>query len=165
RLRTLSREAARLADRVVATDEATRAEVPRHLGIDPSRVVVLPNGIDLDEIAAATPPDARAVAEDAVPGLRGAEPVFLSVGRLEAYKGFEDALDALGTLHAAGRLPPRWAWVLAGEGPAATRLRRAPPPAGRARVPPPGPGAERVPPAPYARADVFPHPTRYQSSR
>jgi len=164
RLRALSREAARLADRVVATDEATRAEVPSHLGIDPSRVVVLPNGIDLDEIAAATPPDARVVAEDAVPGLRGADPVFLSVGRLEAYKGFEDALDALGTLHAAGRLPPRWAWVLAGEGPRAARLRRALPPALRARVHLPGRVDERVLHALYERADVFVHPTRYEGS-
>ena len=33
RLRALSQEAARLADRVVATDEATRHEVPRLLGV------------------------------------------------------------------------------------------------------------------------------------
>src|SRR6185436_3210449 len=55
RLRALSREAARLADRVIATDEAARDEVPRYLGVDPSRVVVLPNGIDPDELDAATP--------------------------------------------------------------------------------------------------------------
>src|SRR5262249_34194035 len=124
RLRALSREAARLADRVVATDEATRTEVPRYLGIDPGRVVVLPNGVDLDEIAALTPADARAAAEAALPALRGADPVLLSVGRLEPYKGSEDVLAALTALHAAGRLPARWAWVLAGEGPLAGRLRQ-----------------------------------------
>jgi len=90
RLRGLSREAARLADRVVATDEATRAEVPRYLGVDPGRVVVLPNGVDLDEIAASTPAEPRAAAEAALPALRRADPVFLSVGRVEGYKGFEE---------------------------------------------------------------------------
>jgi glycosyltransferase involved in cell wall biosynthesis len=164
RLRALSREAARLADRVVATDEATRAEVPRHLGVDPSRVVVLPNGVDLEEIAALTPPDARALAEEVVPGLRGAGPVFLSVGRLEAYKGFEEALAALGTLHAAGRLPSPWAWVLVGEGPMASRLRRALAPTLRAHVHFPGRVDERALHALYERADVFVHPTRYEGS-
>ena len=41
RLRALSREAARLSDRVIATDEATRDEVPALLGIDPARVAAL----------------------------------------------------------------------------------------------------------------------------
>ena len=164
RLRALSREAARLADRVVATDAATRDEVPRHLGVDPSRVVVLPNGVDLDEIAAATPPEAREAAEAAVPTLREADLVFLSVGRLEGYKGFADAGAALLSLHDSGRLGPRWAWVLAGEGPAASSLRRSLSPALRPHVHLVGRVDERLLHALYERADVFVHPTRYEGS-
>lgn len=164
RLRALSREAARLSDRVVATDEATRAEVPRYLGVDPSRVVVLPNGVDVDEIAEATPADARAAAEAAVPELRGADPVFLSVGRLERYKGFEDARAALGALQADGRLGARWAWVVVGDGPGAGRLRRDLSPALAPHVHLAGRVEERVLHALYERADVFVHPTHYEGS-
>lgn len=75
RLRRLSCEAARLADVVIATDEGTRAEVVRLLGVDGSRVHVLPNGVALDEIAAVTPADpARALAE-ALPQVGGAAPL------------------------------------------------------------------------------------------
>jgi glycogen synthase len=164
RLRRLSREAARLADRVVATDEATRAEVPRHLGVDPARVVVLPNGIDLDEIAALTPPDARAVAEAALPALRGADPVFLSVGRLEGYKGFEDAGAALSSLHAQGRLGEGWAWVVVGDGPEAPRLRRGLAPAVTPHVHFAGRVEDSLLHALYERADLFVHPTHYEGS-
>lgn len=164
RLRALSREAARLSDRVVATDEATREDVPRHLRVDPARVVVLPNGIDLDEIGAATPSEPEAVAERALPGLRGASPLFLSVGRLEAYKGFDDARTALARLHFSGRLAPRWAWVLVGDGPGAERLRHGLAPALRDHVHLPGRVDDRLLHALYARADVFVHPTRYEGS-
>jgi len=164
RLRALSREAAGLSDRVVATDEATRADVPRHLHIDPARVVVLPNGVDLDEIGAATPPDPETFAEAAMPALRGAGPVFLSVGRLEGYKGFEDARAALARLHFGGRLGPRWAWVVVGDGPGAQRIRRGLAPALRERVHLPGRLDDRLLHALYERADVFVHPTRYEGS-
>jgi glycosyltransferase involved in cell wall biosynthesis len=123
RLRALSREAARLADRVVATDEATRDDVPRLLGVAPERVAVLPNGIDPEEIRELTPADpTRVVQEQAfqgsASGLAKAFPVFLSVGRLEGYKGFGDVLNALLRLASAGALGQRWAWVVVGEGPA-----------------------------------------------
>jgi glycogen synthase len=159
RLRRLSREAARLADRVVATDEATRAEVPRYLGVDPTRVVVLPNGIDLAEIAALTPTDPRTVAERALPALRGADPVFLSVGRIESYKGFEDAAAALSVLHKEGRLGPDWAWVIVGEGPGATRLRGGLAPEVTPHVHFAGRVEDSLLHALYERADLFVHPT------
>ena len=164
RLRSLSREAARLSDRVVATDEATRADVPRYLGVDPARVVVLPNGVDLDEISAATPPDARAMAEAAFPALRGAEPVLLSVGRLEAYKGLGDTLAALVVLHAEGRLGRAWAWVIAGEGPEHQRLRGAVPAALSAHVHFAGRVSEPLLHALYERGDLFVHATHYEGS-
>jgi len=160
RLRRLSREAASLADRVVATDEATRAEVPRLLGVADTKVAVLPNGIDPEEIAALTPKDARAAAERALPALRGAPLVLLSVGRLERYKGFDTIAAALERLPAAHALPEGWAWVVVGAGPQAAALRGRLP--GHLHLP--GRVDEALLHALYARADVFVHATRFEGS-
>ncbi len=164
RLRALSREAAALADRVVATDEATRAEVPLHLRVPDSKVVVLPNGVDLEAIAAATPEDARAVAEALVPALAGASPVFLSVGRLEEYKGFGDVLAALARLWSTGALPARAAWVVVGVGPLRSALRARLTPELAAHVHLPGPLSEPLLHALYARADALVHAPRFEGS-
>jgi glycosyltransferase involved in cell wall biosynthesis len=160
RLRRLSRRAAALADRVVATDESTRADVPRLLGVPGEKVVVLPNGIDPEEVARLTPPDARAAAEQALPALRQAPLVLLSVGRLERYKGFDTVATALERLDAAGSLPGGWAWVLAGAGPQEKALR------GRLRghLHMTGRVDEALLHALYARADVFVHATRFEGS-
>jgi len=164
RLRALSREAARLADRVIATDEATRDDVPRLIGVDSARVTVIPNGIEPEEIARLTPPDPGAVVRAARPALEGASPVFLSVGRLEGYKGFGDVLEALARLHERAALPPRWAWVVAGDGPSRPAL------AARARAGVPehahflGAVDGATLHALYARADVFVHAPRYEGS-
>ena len=158
RLRALSREAARLADRVIATDAATRADVPRLLGVSAQKVAVLPNGIDPEEIAAATPADARAFAEAAVPGLREADRVLLSVGRLEPYKGFGDVAAALQTLHARGALGARCLWLVAGAGEAPGMSAIAPFVRVLGRV------AEPLLHALYERADLFVHATRFEGS-
>jgi glycosyltransferase involved in cell wall biosynthesis len=177
RLRRLSREAARLADRVVATDEATRAEVPALLGVEASRVAVVPNGIDPGEIQAATPSEPRAFAERALPSLVGRSPLVLSVGRIEGYKGFGDALAALSLLRRGAALPESLAWVVVGDGPARRTLEadaRAAgfAPAGPATAGPAGGPLLVLPgrvPEPllhglYASADVFLHTTRYEGS-
>ena len=175
RLRALSREAASLADRVVATDEVTREEVPRLLGVDAARVVVLPNGIDPEEIAALTPADPPRVVAESLPGVRTASPLFLSVGRLEAYKGFGDVLRAFVRLHEAGGLPASWAWVVVGEGPERERLAQGlmvreallPSREGESlasHVHLAGRASEALLHALYARADVFVHGTRYEGS-
>jgi glycosyltransferase involved in cell wall biosynthesis len=160
RLRRLSRQAAALADRVVATDESTRGEVPALLGVPDEKVVVLPNAIDAEEIARLTPPDAHAAAEQALPELRGAPLVLLSVGRLEGYKGFDTVAAALERLAAARALPERWSWVLVGAGPQERALR------GRLRghLHLPGRVDEALLHALYARADVFVHATRFEGS-
>jgi glycosyltransferase involved in cell wall biosynthesis len=163
RLRALSREAARRADRVVATDEATRADVPRLLGVDPAKVVVLPNGIDPEEIRRATPADPAAAVHAALPALAGASPLFLSVGRIERYKGFGDIHAAFERLLAKGALPPRWAWVVVGaERGRGARDALAAGLTSHAHFP------GRVPDdllhALYARADVFVHATRFEGS-
>jgi len=164
RLRALSREAARLSDRVIATDEATREDVPKLLGVDAARVAVIPNGIEPAEVARLTPADPEAVVHAAVPALAGASLLLLSVGRLEGYKGFGDVLAALARLQARSALPPRWAWVVAGDGPDRRALEQ------RAQAALPGRahflrGVESaLLHALYARADVFVHAPRYEGS-
>jgi glycosyltransferase involved in cell wall biosynthesis len=160
RLRALSREAARRADRVVATDEATRDDVPRLLGVDPARVVVLPNGVDLEALARLTPSDPAAAVRAAWPALAGASPLLLSVGRLEAYKGFADVLAALARLHAQTRLPASWAWALAGQGRAMPQV----PAALAGHVHALGRVTDEGLHALFARADVFVHATRFEGS-
>jgi glycogen(starch) synthase len=164
RLRALSRRAAQLADCVIATDEVTREEVERLLGVPSRRVRVLPNGIDPEEIRASTPEDPAATLREVLPGLAEAHPVLLSVGRLEAYKGFGDVLTALRDVSPS--LPPTWAWVVVGEGPERRAL--------EARVA--GAGAlaghahfagrvdDAVLHALYERADVFVHATQFEGS-
>jgi glycosyltransferase involved in cell wall biosynthesis len=164
RLRALSREAARLSDRVIATDEATRDDVPRLLGVDAARVTVIPNGIEPDEIARVTPGDPAAVVLAALPALGGASLLFLSVGRLEGYKGFADVGEALARLHRRSALPPRWAWVVVGEGPARRALEQ------RAHAHLGGHAhflgavGSTLLHALYARADVFVHAPLYEGS-
>jgi glycogen(starch) synthase len=174
RLRRLSREAARLADRIVATDEVIVDEIPRYLDVDPSRVVLLRNGVDVAEIDAVTPKDARKVVAAALPSLGDAAPVMISVGRLEAYKGFGDVLAALIRLHQSGRLPREWAWIILGDGPLRPAMQRRIA-AHDASACPGGPIATHVHFAGwvrdlpmlhsyYACADVFVHATHYEGS-
>ncbi len=164
RLRTLSREAAVLSDRVIATDEATRSEVVQHLRVAPARVVVLPNGIDADEMRRATPPDPAAAVGRVCPDLAAAAPLLLSVGRIEVYKGFTDTLAALRALHARRALGAAWAWAVAGDGPGRAQLLRAVDPALASHVRLLGRVDEALLHALYARADVFVHATRYEGS-
>jgi glycosyltransferase involved in cell wall biosynthesis len=164
RLRALSREAARLSDRVIATDETTRGEVPRLLGVRADQVAVIPNGIEPDEIARLTPADPSAVVLSTLPALEGAAPLFLSVGRLETYKGFGDVLEALARLHTRAALPAGWAWVVAGDGPARRDLEQRAQSALAGHVHFAGTVADAMLHALYARADVFVHAPRYEGS-
>ena len=164
RIKRLSREAARLADRVIATDDATRDEVPRYLGVDAGKVVVLANGVDIAEIREATPPDWERVARQALPILKTANPLFLSVGRIEAYKGFGDILAAFDRLEETGRLPRSWAWVVVGEGRYARALERGRRHGIAKHLSFAGRVSETLLHALYERADVFVHATRYEGS-
>jgi glycosyltransferase involved in cell wall biosynthesis len=162
RLRALSREAARRADRVVATDEATRDEVPRLLGVDPAKVVVLPNGVDPDEIAAVTPADPRRAVAEALPAVADASPIILSVGRLEGYKGVGDVVLAATRAADANRLPESWALVIAGSGGGVGPCLAGSPHERHVHFA--GRVSDALLHALYARADVFVHATRYEGS-
>src|SRR5438093_7096030 len=90
------RAGCRAADRVIATDHATRHEVSALLGVDPARVVVIPNGVDVDEIRAQVDPAIQARLVQRWPYLGPDRRALkgISVGRLEANKGFEYLLRA-----------------------------------------------------------------------
>ena len=116
-LRAVVRDCASASDAVIATDEAIVPAVRRHLPVDESRVRLIPNGldvVDLDRIVDA----GRRHGVRAAAGIADDETVLLSVGRLEANKGFADLAEALAGLDS----PVRWRWVLAGDGPARTAL-------------------------------------------
>lgn len=80
------------------------------LGVDPSGVTVLRNGVDLDRFA---PRDCSAIREKL--GLAGS--VWLAVGNLVELKGVHLALEALAAL-------PGVALLIAGQGPEEERLRQ-----------------------------------------
>ena len=84
----------------------------RLLGVAPERVVVLPNALDLDAVLGPVDP-ARQAALRARCGLDSVPVVGLSVGRLEANKGFTHLLRALAQL--PPDVPP-WRWLIVGTG-------------------------------------------------
>jgi len=103
----------RCADRAIATDACTQGDLPRYLGVDPQRMVVIPSAIDVDECLAWTSDAVRASMRARLQ-LDRADLVFLSVSRLERNKGYHILAEALAKLR--GRLPARWHWLLVGEG-------------------------------------------------
>jgi glycosyltransferase involved in cell wall biosynthesis len=108
---------ARAADRVIATDRSLEPAVLQHLHIARDKLRRIPNAIDLEEIDRRTTVDGGARARTLV-GLSPDDIVLLSVGRLEANKGFRVMLDALCALSSQGApLAGNWKWVLAGDGP------------------------------------------------
>jgi glycosyltransferase involved in cell wall biosynthesis len=161
-LRAGSREAAALADRVIATDEATRGEVRALLGVSEARVAVVPNGLDLQAVRSATPADSRGLVDRALgPAVSRAPFVMLAVGRLEAYKGIRDVLLALE--RAREGLPVGSVLVVVGDGPLASEVDAA-----AARLNPHVVRAGRVDEsllhALYETCDVFVHATHYEGS-
>lgn len=161
RLKRLSREAAELADCVVATDEATLGDVPRLLEVSPHKVRVIPNGLDLEELRALTPIDAMPFSFEILPWMSMRSPLFVSVGRIETYKGFTDSLAAFKLC--ASALPRDWGWLVVGEGPLRRPLQRAA--ASMAdHIQFTGRVGEQTLHALYAGSDIFLHPTRFEGS-
>lgn len=154
------RRSAVAADAVVATDRALQPVVERHLGIAVAAQQMIPNAVD--------PAACRALGDAARGrrllervGLAAAAPLFLSVGRVEANKGFEVLARALA--RAAGELPGSWAWVLVGEGPRRAAVERAV--AGiEAHVRFAGALADADLHGLLAAADWFVHPTLFEGS-
>jgi glycogen synthase len=103
----------RCADKVIATDECTQDDVPRYLRVEPSNVVVIPSAIAVKECLGMVKDDVRLALRERF-GLNQANPVLLSVGRLERNKGYHILIDALARLHHEQETP--WRWLLVGRG-------------------------------------------------
>ncbi|MEO5820321.1 MAG: glycosyltransferase family 4 protein [Vicinamibacteraceae bacterium] len=165
-LQVAVRACAHAADAVLATDHALVAPVRAHLAIDPARIHVVPNAVDLEmidraRVAAAGP--ARALRERL--GLATGERLLLSVGRLEENKGFHVLAAALAQLGARPGHGASWRWALVGDGPFRSTIASAIETAGLAsRVHLAGRVSEGELAAWYAAADVFVHPTLYEGS-
>jgi glycogen synthase len=108
---------ARAADAVIATDKSIEPVVLRHLGIPREKVRTIPNAIDLRQLDAFASPELLGTLRwrhDIQPGER----ILLSVGRLEASKGFHVLLRALAAVRDHGTLDNRpWRWISLGDGP------------------------------------------------
>lgn len=103
----------RAADRAIATDACTQDDLPRFLGVDRRKVVVIPSAIDVDECLNAVDPRLGAELCERL-GIVDNDPVLMSVGRLERNKGFHLLIEALAEVrHVLG---PRWRWLLVGNG-------------------------------------------------
>jgi glycogen(starch) synthase len=153
------------ADAVIATDRALEPYVLQHLGIPRARMATIPNALDLRAVDTLTDPlvagDIR-LHEQIAPGER----ILLSVGRLEASKGFHVLLRALAAVREHGALEGRpWRWVVLGDGPYRPMLEVLASDLGLdAHVRFPGRVADREMHAWHEVATLFIHPTLYEGS-
>lgn len=106
----------RAADYVIATDRSMLGEVMRILDLPESRVAVISNGVDVAAMRGLVDPATQAALARKWPHLVDEDVTLkgISVGRLEANKGFEYLVRALG--EAKEQLGERWGWLLVGEG-------------------------------------------------
>ncbi|WP_298819458.1 glycosyltransferase family 4 protein [Chloroflexus sp.] len=152
----------RQADRVIATDACTKDDLPRYLGVDPARVVVIPSAIDVDECLSQVRSDLRTALRFRL-GLTRGGPILLSVGRLEPNKGFDILIAALARLR--DELPANWRWLLVGSGSARAALEQQARDAGLGEhalfV---GRLSDEELHSLYEEIDLFVHPTRYEGS-
>jgi glycosyltransferase involved in cell wall biosynthesis len=167
-LQAVVRRTSAAADRVIATDHALVPTVLRHLGVQASRVRVVPNAIDLDEVDRFTQM-ARAHDVRQHLGLRANDVLLVSVGRLEENKGFQHLIAALARLRGNSStqrvLGEQWRLVIVGEGPHRPRLERDAAAAGlTTHVVFPGRLADAELHAWYEAATLFVHPTLYEGS-
>ena len=108
---------ARAADAVIATDRSLEAVVLRHLRIPREKLRTIPNALDLRTIDGFADPAVLAAIR-ARAAIQPGERILLSVGRLEASKGFHVLLEALAAVRDHGGLDgASWRWVALGEGP------------------------------------------------
>jgi glycogen synthase len=153
------------ADRVIATDRALEPAVRAHLDVPDDRVRVIPNALDLSMVDGLTTRDSATEIRRRN-GIRHDERLLLSVGRLEANKGFHVLAQALAALREHGAaLTPRWRWVIVGTGPYRARLEQVIDAAGlTSHVLFAGQASDRDLHAWYEAATLFVHPTLYEGS-
>lgn len=163
-LRVAVRRAARAADTVIATDRSLVSPVITHLGVRKDVVRVIPNAIEPAECDRRDTAS-RAQALRSELGLQPDDVLLLSVGRLEANKGFNVLIRALASLVQQKALPERWRWVLIGDGPMREALHREISSAGiSSRVALRGRATTDDLHGWYEAATLFVHPTLYEGS-
>lgn len=109
------RRAAAASAAVIATDQALQPLLERFLRIPVAGQALIPNAVDPRACRAAADPERGRRLVDQL-GLGNARPLFLSLGRVAANKGFEVLVEAFGK--ASSQLPEGWGWILVGDGPA-----------------------------------------------
>jgi len=111
----LERAAGRWAMRHVAVSESVAQFARARMGLDPAKLLVIPNGVDVERFRAALPAD---LSPWGVPAGRRA---VVCLGRLEPQKGLDWLLE--GAPRWLGELP-RHDLLLVGQGPERARLER-----------------------------------------
>lgn len=151
------------AERVIATDNTLIDVVQRHLGIPRARLAVIPNAVDVARTdALAGPTDGRRLRAEL--GLPAETPLLLSVGRLEASKGFHVLAEAVARVRQE-RCSSDLRWVLVGDGPYREVLRQLVARLGlSSHIIWAGRVDDRTLHAWYEAADLFVHPTLYEGS-
>jgi len=105
--------AARNADRVVATDEVMIPQVIELLRVNPEKVILLPNAVDIEEARSLIDKRKKDDLRKRY-GISGDALLFLSVGRLEANKGFGNLIDQLNRV--GKKIDAPWKLLIAGTG-------------------------------------------------
>ncbi|MDP9311251.1 MAG: glycosyltransferase family 4 protein [Chloroflexota bacterium] len=152
----------RRADRVIATDACTQDDLPRYLRVPADRVVVIPSAIDVAECLGFVD-ERRRTELRARFKLDEADPVMLSVSRLERNKGYHVLLDALALAQDA--LGDRWRWLLVGQGKEAAVLEQQAEQLGLSEhITFVGKLDDQELHSLYEEVDLFVHPTLYEGS-
>lgn len=115
-IRQLESHAARSADAVAVICEGLRGDLVAR-GIDPAKITVSPNGVDLD-LFGDPPPRDDALAAGI--GLAADDPVIGFIGSFYDYEGIDDLIAAMPALVAA---EPRTRLLLVGGGPMEAALK------------------------------------------
>jgi len=102
------------ADRVVAVSRFTREALVSLMGVDPAKITLIPNGVDLTRFAQ-RPRRADLMQRYGLSGRR----VLLTVGRLSERKGQDKVIEALPALR---QTMPDLAYLMVGDGPSRQAL-------------------------------------------
>lgn len=88
--RWIEKTALEMADAVIAVSRSTRDDILRLFDVEPTRVVVIPNGIDIDEYQPVDEPETLAQF-----GIDPDRPFVLFIGRITRQKGLYYLLQAI----------------------------------------------------------------------
>lgn len=114
--REMELECWRRSDRIITLAEVMKRHIAAK-GVDPDKISVVPNAVDVDRFAPA-PKDARLASQL---GIEPGEPVIGYVSSLSPYEGIRYLIEAVGQLRRGGREARA---LIVGEGPEGANLRQ-----------------------------------------